>query len=97
MSGADWLLVALIAPRVATRGVGRESALPASNCWVAFEWVAAAASAPRGPRHPIRFPSRPRCAGRIAWTFLAAVVSSGWPMLFFDISISLVGSLLLFW
>lgn len=38
-----------------------------------------------------------RCAGRIAWTFLSTVVSSSWSMLFFDIAISLISSLLLFW
>ncbi|KAL1520747.1 hypothetical protein AB1Y20_022313 [Prymnesium parvum] len=36
------------------------------------------------------------CAGRIAWTFLSAIVSSSWPMLFFDIGIALFSSLLLF-
>ncbi|KAL3931599.1 MAG: hypothetical protein SGPRY_001056 [Prymnesium sp.] len=41
--------------------------------------------------------TRIRCAGRIAWTFLSTVVSSSWSMLFFDIAISLISSLLLFW
>ena len=35
------------------------------------------------------------CAGRLVWTALSSLVSSTWPMLFFDIGASLVASLML--
>lgn len=35
------------------------------------------------------------CGGRILWTVLSGLVSSTWPMLFFDLGASLLASLLL--
>ena len=35
------------------------------------------------------------CAGRLAWTALSGLVSSTWPMIFFDLCASLIASLLL--
>lgn len=37
------------------------------------------------------------CIGRFAWTCLSGLVASTWPMLFFDLSASLVAALILVW